>query len=283
MRFKVKMHSFWKELRAVWAICIKVWKDELSYPLSVTYFIFAPIMWLLPFIIFGFAIVGGRYSPFLEKLTGIGDIVTYTVLGFAFLGFASAALWGTAMSLRREQWIGTLESVLVTPVSRFSIIFGQGLHSVTHTGSGVVLQLVAIIIVFGIHLNLWGLLPSLMSVALTILAIQGVGFMICSIVLMVKQGWMVIDVVDTVFWVVTPTAYPITILPAFLQTIAKISPMTYGVESFRGFLLYGPGQMWIWQNIVILAVLDIVYLALGYFIYLKSEEKIKKTGTVHKF
>ncbi len=79
-------------------------------------------MWLLPFIISGFAVVGGRYSSFIEKLTGIGDIVTYTVLGFAFLGFASAALWGTVMSLRREQWIGTLESVLVTPVSRFSII-----------------------------------------------------------------------------------------------------------------------------------------------------------------
>ena len=31
MRFKVKMHSFWKELRAVWAICIKVWKDFYYY------------------------------------------------------------------------------------------------------------------------------------------------------------------------------------------------------------------------------------------------------------
>lgn len=283
MNLKTKINNFLKEIKAAWAICIKVWKDELSYPLSVSYFILAPILWLAPFIIFGYTIAGGRYSPVLEKMTGVGDIVTYTSLGFAFLGFASAALWGTGLSLRREQWIGTLESVLVSPLSRFTIIFGQGLHSITHTGSGLVLQLVVMIVVFGIHLNLWGILPSLVAVALTILAIQGIGFMICSIVLMVKQGWMIIDVVDTVFWVVTPTAYPITILPTFLQAFAKTSPITYGVESFRGFLLYGPWQPWIWRNIAILAVLDIIYLTLGYLIYLKSEERIKRKGTVHKF
>ena len=54
--------GFRAELRAAFAISIKIWKVELSYPLSVLWFIVMPFMWFIPMMLTGTSISGGANS-----------------------------------------------------------------------------------------------------------------------------------------------------------------------------------------------------------------------------
>ncbi|MHA2253349.1 MAG: hypothetical protein ACXAD7_23505, partial [Candidatus Kariarchaeaceae archaeon] len=60
--------------RAVFAIIRKRWQILRRYPLNLVFWLFAPVLWLLPTLIFGTILVGDRYSDNLERMTGIADI-----------------------------------------------------------------------------------------------------------------------------------------------------------------------------------------------------------------
>ena len=140
-----KIKRFFYELRAAWAIAEKRWRIELRYPLSLLYFSVAPILWLLPQLIYGSALIGGRFSDELQALTGTNDVWVYTSLGLVFNMFVAITLWSTAYGIRREEWTGTFEIMYITPISRFTIIFGNALKSIMHNGFGLAIQMGIII------------------------------------------------------------------------------------------------------------------------------------------
>ena len=124
------------ELRAANAIAIKQWKVELSYPLSVLWFIVMPFMWFIPYLITGSAIAGGTESSALYDLAGTSDWVSYTAVGMAYLGLALSLMWGSGMALRREQNVGTLETLMTTPMNRSTLVWVSTLHNIQHGGYG---------------------------------------------------------------------------------------------------------------------------------------------------
>ena len=129
------------ELRAAQAVAIKQWQVELSYPLSILWFIVMPFMWFIPYLLAGTAIAGGTESAALEALVGTGDWLSFVAIGTAFTGLAISLMWGTGLALRREQNVGTLETLMTTPMKRETLVWGSTLHNIQHGGLGVVLQL----------------------------------------------------------------------------------------------------------------------------------------------
>ncbi|MCK4483622.1 MAG: ABC transporter permease, partial [Candidatus Thorarchaeota archaeon] len=171
-----KREGFMAELRAVNAIAIKQWKVEFSYPLSVLWFIVMPFLWFIPMLIAGQAVVGGSESAALGELVGTTDWLSYIAIGTAYTGLAMSMFWGTGMSFRREQSAGTLETLMTTPMKRSTIVWGSMMHNLQHGGLGVLLQLVAAVLFFGVTINAWGILPALAIIALSIIALQGIVF-----------------------------------------------------------------------------------------------------------
>jgi ABC-type multidrug transport system permease subunit len=132
------------ELKAVWESYIKDWKIEFAYPVSFIRQLISPIVYLLPFMLYGIALVGGRYSPNLEQMVGTGDVVTFTFTGYMLMGFIGTAVWAMGFSIRRERWFGTLESIYVTPSSRLGQVLGMALHSTVHQMLGTIIQFIFI-------------------------------------------------------------------------------------------------------------------------------------------
>jgi len=138
-------------LRAINAENIKEWKIELTYRVDFIRGLFEPLFYVLPAILYGMAIVGGRYSENLEKLTGTGNLITYTVIGYVFMGFLETAVWGMGFALRKEQWYGTIEQVFAAPVPRWVYVMGMALHSTMHQGLIIIMQSVVIYFIFGLY------------------------------------------------------------------------------------------------------------------------------------
>jgi ABC-2 type transport system permease protein len=271
------------ELRAANAIAVKQWKVELSYPLSILWFIVMPFLWFIPYFLTGTAVSGGAESAFLSEIAGTSDWLTYIALGSAYTGLALSLMWGTGFALRREQNVGTLETLMTTPMRRDTLVWGSMLHNLQHGGLGVVLQLAASVLLFGVSLNLWGILPALGIIGLSIIAMQGLVFTIVCIVLVAKQGWMIVEVLSSVLMLVAPMTYPIVVLPPLLQYLSYASPLTWSVEGFRGFLMHGIAYNGFIQVVLALVVLDIVFLTFGMLIFRATEKNVRERGALAQF
>ena len=57
--------------------------------------------------------------------------------------------------------------------------------------------------------------------------------------------------------------WPISQMPNYLQWLANILPLTYGVEGIRAMMLQGQNLLDIWKDVVILAAYAIVLMILA--------------------
>jgi len=271
------------ELRAIWECNIKEWKIELAYPISFIRQSIQPLIVLLPILVYGIALIGGRFSETLMQLVGTGDVITYTFTGYMIMGFIGTAVWAMGFSIRKEQWYGTLESIYVTPTSRLSLILGMALHSVVHQSIGTAFEFAVIYAVFGLVLKIEGILPALVIFALMMLALGGFGIFISSLALIFKEGWIISEGFHSILMLLSPVAYPLTVLPNIAQQASTLFPTAPALVGMRSFLIenYTPEIL---GNIFLhLLVLDAAWILFGILIFYLTDSYVRKRGTLGKY
>ena len=261
------------ELKAVWQSNLKDWKIEFAYPVSFIRQLISPLVFLLPFLLYGLVLVGGEgYSENLAQLVGTGDVVAFIFTGYIMMGFIGTAVWAMGFSIRRERWFGTLEAIYVTPSSRLGQVLGMALHSTVHQILGTIIQFIVIYFTFGLALKIDGILPALGIFALMMLALYGFGIVISALGLILKEGWVVSDSLYSIMMILSPVAYPLAVLPTVAQQASYIFPTAPALIGMRSFLienyqpevagnvflhLLGLGAAWILFGIVVFRVTDV--------------------------
>ena len=271
------------ELKAVWESYIKDWKIEFAYPVSFIRQLISPIVYLLPFMLYGIALVGGRYSPNLEQMVGTGDVVTFTFTGYMLMGFIGTAVWAMGFSIRRERWFGTLESIYVTPSSRLGQVLGMALHSTVHQMLGTIIQFIFIYLTFGIGLKIEGTLPALAIFALMMLALYGFGIVISALGLILKEGWVVSDALYSIMMILSPVAYPLVVLPTIAQKASALFPTAPALIGIRSFLMENYHAEAFGNVFLHLLLLGITWILFGVFVFRLTDGYVRKRGMLKKF
>ncbi len=267
-------------LVAMWAECIKEWKIELTYKADFIRGLIEPFIYVLPYLLFGIALVGGRQSAALLKIAGTGDIVTFVVIGYIFMGFLNTALWAMGFALRKEQFYGTLEAVFVTPIPRWVFVGGMAMHSTMHQGLIILAQLLLLSIFFRLIFNINGVFPGMSIIGLMLIALYGIGTMMAALALIFKEGWIVSQVLSSVINVITPVAYPLAILPLFLQKAALLFPTTYGIITIRHFLIGEKLPFSVTASFIRLSLLTIFWVTFGLVVFTIIDRKTRREGTL---
>jgi len=204
------------ELKASLSTAKKEILVNLRYPLWVVFWAIMPIFWLAPFILQGRALVGGRFSESFGELTGTKDFITFAIIGSSLYAYVMSALWGTGLSLRREQWGGTLEMILISPCNKFSILFGKALSDSILTSFYAIIQFALASLIFGAMVKVENLGFAISVVLLMILAFYGIGFVLSGVILMYKEPGALLNFVDTLIYTICPVNYPLRALMLFL-------------------------------------------------------------------
>lgn len=265
---------------AVWAENIKEWRLELTYPADFLRSLIDPVVYLLPYLFYGMALVGGRQSENLRRVAGTDDIVTFVTLGYLFIGFLNMALWAMGFSLRKEQMYGTLESVFAAPVPRWVFTMGMAMHSILHQTLMIVVQVAFILLVFSLKLDVSGVLPSLAVIGVMMIALYGIGMIMASTTLILKQGWIVSEMLSSIVTVITPIAYPLAVLPLFLQKAALIVPTTYGIVAARHLLLNETMPFSLGTAFLRLVILSVTWVAFGLLVFGLIDRYTRRSGTL---
>jgi ABC-2 type transport system permease protein len=271
------------EIRAIWESNIKAWKIDFAYPVSFVRQLISPLVFMLPYLLYGLVLTGGRYSENLSQLVGTGDVVAFIFTGYIMIGFIGTAVWAMGFSMRREQWFGTLEAIYVTPTSRLGQVLGMALHSTVHQGIGTLTQSIFIYITFGLALNIQGILPALIIFALMLFALYGFGIVIAAISLILKEGWIVSDSFYSIMTILSPVAYPLTVLPTIAQKASAIFPTAPALIGMRTFLIpnYLPEVI---SNVFLhLLGLGLIWIFFGVLVFHLADKYVRKRGMLKKF
>jgi ABC-2 type transport system permease protein len=188
-----------------------------------------PMLWLL---IFGSGLRGpmGSLAPGVDFTRFLyPGIIAMTVLMPAFMAGLSV-VW--------DREFGFLKEVLVAPVSRSAVAAGKVLGGATVAMfQGLVVM--ALSPLLGITLSPLLVLQILPLMLLLAMAMSGLGTFIASRMKSMEgfQVVMQLIVMPTIF--LSGIFFPVSQLPAWLNALVKVNPVTYGVDSIRQLMLGG--------------------------------------------
>lgn len=186
-----------------------------------------------------------RYNPGLRS-------PNYIVPGLVGVILTLTLVLITAIAIVRERERGTLEQLIVTPVSRTEFMLGK---IVPYVGVGIV-QMTAVLTLgrFVFDVPLTGSLLLLYAISLVfVIASLSFGLFISTLV------WTQQQAMQVSFFFVMPNIllsgfmFPREAMPVLFQWIGALLPLTHYLEVLRGILLKGVGLEALWPQTLALA------------------------------
>lgn len=169
----------------------------------------------------------------------------------------------TSISITREKELGTMEILLVSPLSSFQVIVGKVVPYIFLSMINA-----AIIIFLGITVFKMPIAGNLI-----LLGLESVLFIITSLALgilistMVKtqQTAMMISLMGLMLPVILLSGFifPISSMPAPLQVISNIVPAKWFITIAKGIMLKGVGLGYLWKETLILIGMTVFFIALS--------------------
>ena len=211
------------------------------------------------------------------------DLATKLLVGgviWAFLGIIFEIVTET---VAWERWEGTIEYTFMAPVSRPVHLIGMGVYAVLYGLVRAAAIFVAVVLFIGIHLPHANYGAAVALLAIASISFIGVGMMTAVLPLISpEKGTQLGFVAQGLMLVVSGVYYPVSVLPAWMQWIAKISPATYALRGNRDQILHGAGLRFddVWPLLLIGALsipIGLVVFRAGER-YAKQHGKLKRSG-----
>src|ERR1700730_15543894 len=223
-------------------------------------------------------------SPQLERSLPQGtSYFSFALVGIAFFDYLSVALVTFDGSLQEARQNGTLENLLVTQTSLPVILAGSSLYpfalmslrTATYIGWGAIL--------FGFPLRGANWLGAVLVLGASVLAFSGLGILSASYLLVFKRGNPVTWAILGLSSVAGGMMYPISVLPVWLQRVARFVPVTYSLEGMRGAILGHASTRELLPSIAVLIVFALILLPVSFAIFSWALRRTKVTGTLTHF
>lgn len=186
----------------------------------------------------------------------------FYVPGVIAIALQIATVFATAMSLVRERERGTIEQLLVSPLSRSGLMLGKILPYLAVSSSMGLALLVIMRWVFFIPVS-GSLLLLLASMVAFIFALLSLGLLVSTKAQSQMQALQMTMtlMLPSIFF--SGFIFPIETMPLFFRMISAILPATYFIELMRAIVLRGAGFGDFWQHLVILGVMGVALFTLS--------------------
>ncbi|MGH7468275.1 MAG: ABC transporter permease [Longimicrobiales bacterium] len=160
----------------------------------------------------------------------------------------------TAMAVVRERELGTLEQLLVSPLTPTELILGKTIPVAFIAFVDLLLICTVAILWFDIPLR--GSVPALLlASSVYILAALGLGLFISTISRTQQEAFMGMFLLFLPAIVLSGFMYPVRTMPQLFQWITLANPVRHFLEIVRGIFLKGHGLGDIWPQLLVLTAM----------------------------
>jgi ABC-2 type transport system permease protein len=267
------------ELIAVWGYV------QRNYFLTKRYFMWE-LVWLT------FTTVNAMSITFIgagaAELKGgqnidIQGYMTFLLIGALIWSYLSMIFDILSETVQWERWEGTIEYTFMSPTSRVTHLLGMGVYAIVYGIVRTALVLGVAMLAFDLDLSEANYLAALVVLAACSISLVGFGVVAAVMPLLSpEKGQQVTYIVSALLLLVSGVYYPVNVLPGWMQSIATVSPVTYGLRGSRAALSHGASIAQLWDTIWPLLIMGVVFVPLGLYIFHLGELYAKRTGKLKR-
>jgi ABC-2 type transport system permease protein len=179
---------------------------------------------------------------YVSRLVHVSGFASHSAyFGFVVVGISLISVMYSCFSipeiLRQELVAGTFDRLLLSPFGAIRSVLAMSLFPMLFSFVLSALTLFLGIVVFGLHLH-WSTVPLALPVMLLVLlAFLPFGVLFAALTVVVKQGSVGTSWVIALLSIVGGLYFPVSLLPGWLQTIAKLEPFTAATDLLRHLLV----------------------------------------------
>ncbi len=236
------------------------WQIQSNWTDPLLFFIYSvarPLGGTLILVFMFFVVAGGRR----------GEMLDFFVVGSAFWPLVVFAMQGVAWAvLEDREHFKTIRYVYTAPIPFWAYLVGRGfaLAAVGLSATAITIAVGILILHVPIVLPLERIPYFLTALSLGVAGLLIVGMILAGSVFLVSgEAWRLPDAVGQALYLVCGAVFPITVLPNWLEPIARIIPITYWLEAMRRSLLPAGGALSLpgMSDAAVLAALALVTVA----------------------
>ncbi len=239
--------------------------------------------WELAF--FLYTIASSLSVIYIGKAQGTNQdaLVLYLGIGTLVWAYLRAVFDSISEMISWERWEGTIEYTFMAPISRLTHMLGSALFSIVYGVLRTALLFAALALFVDLDLsrtNYWG---ALVVVLIGSLSFLGVGIMAAVLPLwFTERGAEMTFMISAILLLVSGVYYPISVLPGWMQPLARISPATYFLEGIRQTVIQGRSVLDLGPVLLPLLITGIILIPLGVWVFTQAEHWAKRTGRLKR-
>jgi ABC-type multidrug transport system permease subunit len=214
------------------------------------------------------------------NIGGAPTYFSFAAVGIILTVVMQSATTGLSLRLREEQLTGTLEMLVMQPLTTGQLAFGlTGFPFLFGVVRGMFyLFFAALLPGLGLgHANIFGFFLILSA---TTISLSAVGILLGALILVFKQGAALAAVITFGFGLLSGALFPRDLLPGWLETAGSVLPTRFALDGLRSALFGASG----WAGSFLALVLtSLVLLPLSTLFFSAMLKTVKRSGSLSQY
>ncbi|HUI86460.1 MAG TPA: ABC transporter permease [Nitrososphaerales archaeon] len=248
-------------MHGLWALTWREIRKAYQTPILVFMTVIQPVIWLglfgkafnlgsvfssgsfnIPGLNIPKQVLDQLSSQMLQSTFGTSDYFSFLAVGMLTFVLVFTCMF-SGMSIVWDRRFGFLEKVLGTPVSRGAIVMGKVLSSVVKSfiQAAIVLVIAVLLGMSVADFSIAGILGTFAALFLLALGLSSLFVMLALRSTDWQQQMAIMNLLNLPLLFASNALFPTKLMPTWLQDVAKVNPISYGVDVGRQLLLGSPG------------------------------------------
>ena len=213
---------------------------------------------------------GGQTTTYIE----------FVSVAIILAAFIQLGLGRVVVAIRQERLMGTLESLMLTPTTPTTIQLGSVVFDVIYVPVRTLLFLVLSTIIFNVSYSFSSIGPAAAIMLAFIPFIWGLGVISAAGIITFRRGSAMVNAGGVLLTIASGTYFPLSVLPDWLEPIAKLNPIAIAIDGLRETLLGGAGWEEALPAIAVLLPAAVITLTIGIFAMRLALKRERRRGTL---
>jgi len=257
--------------------------------------------WAWELVWLAYSIVNALSITFIAKgsasITGVemsveqvNYFILYLMVGTLVWHYLAMVFDMVSEAIQWERWEGTIEYTFMAPISRLTHLLGQAVFAMLYGFLHTMIILTFLAMFFQLDLSQANVPGMLLMVVTGSMSFVGLGMFAAVLPLLSpEKGLQMTNIIKALVLLVSGVYYDISVLPAWMQSLAKISPAYYMLVGMREALLDGAPLFptatsagLFMPYVVPLLITGLITIPAGLYAFTRAERYAKQTGKLKR-
>jgi len=216
---------------------------------------------------------------FLSRMAGQTQVdFIHTIIGSGVMGLWSTLLFTSFFDLRADRREGTLELLVGSPTSIFSILSIRSFANVLLGSVSFLLSMTVAMSIFDFSLPSGNLPYFLISMVILLFGFWCVGIFLAHWPVVSRLSVLFINYLELPIAILTGFMFPVSFLPIWAQWLSMLTPMSWAFNGLSASLQPEVNLSSLWLYWLTTLGVSFIYLIGTYFMSKRVQDMIRVTG-----